>query len=195
RKAEQIDELRNQDDQVPTETSPSLSEEEIDAIVGRTYTTRGIKRSYEEDPIVIEPNRNEYRQNKMIKDKRDLLHLKDTYYLTDAALKAISQYVRSKRKLFSLKEIERLRKKTNSRFPILHTKTSAYVRFEYAVRTAIFVARKYEQKLDQFDTLNIRFNMDGTLIGNKHIVAISINCLEGGNQCQSAKNLVPLGLF
>ncbi|CAF1571574.1 unnamed protein product, partial [Adineta steineri] len=194
-KVEQIDELRNDGDQIPTNDSLSFSEEEIDAIIGRTYTTRGIKRSYEEDPIVIEPNKNKYRQNKMIKDKRDLLHLKDTYYLTDAALKAIFGYVQSKKKIFSLKEIERLRKKTNSKFPILHTKTSAYVRFEYAVRTAIFVARKYEQKLDQFDTLNIRFNMDGTLIGNKHIVAISINCIEGGSQCQSAKNLIPLGLF
>ena len=194
-KTEQIDELRDDCDQIPTSDSPSFSEEEIDAIIGRTYNTRGVKRSYEEDPIVIEPNQNKFRQNKITKDKRDLLHLKDTYYLTDAALKAIFEYVQSKKKLFSLKEIERLRKKTNSKFPILHTKTSAYVRFEYAVRTAIFVARKYEQKLDQFDILNIRFNMDGTLIGNKHIVAISINCIEGGNQCQAAKNLVPLGLF
>ena len=37
--------------------------------------------------------------------------------------------------------------------------------------------------------------MDGTLIGNKHTVAISINCIEGGNHCQAAKNLIPLGLF
>ncbi|CAF4393488.1 unnamed protein product, partial [Adineta steineri] len=73
--------------------------------------------------------------------------------------------------------------------------TSAYVKFEYAVRTAIFVARKYEPKLEQHDTLNIRFNMDSTLIGNKHIVAISVNCIEGGHPCQTAKNLVPLGLF
>lgn len=194
-KVEQIDKCRDDCDQIPTNDSPPFSEEEMDAIIGRTYTTRGIKRSYEEDPIVIESKQNRYRQNKMDKDKRDLLHLKDTYCLTDAALKAIYEYIKSKKKLFSLKEIERLRKKTNSKFPILHTKTSAYVRFEYAVRTAIFVARKYEQKLDQFDTLNIRFNMDGTLIGNKHIVAISINCIEGGNQCQAAKNLIPLALF
>ncbi|CAF4485339.1 unnamed protein product, partial [Rotaria magnacalcarata] len=92
-KAEQIDELRDDCDQIPTNDSPSFSEEEIDAIIGRTYTTRGVKRSYEEDPILIEPKRNKYRQNKMIKDKRDLLHLKDTHYLTDAALKAIFEYV------------------------------------------------------------------------------------------------------
>ncbi|CAF4317829.1 unnamed protein product, partial [Rotaria magnacalcarata] len=90
----------------------------------------------------------------LVKDKRDLLHLKDAYYLTDCALNAIFQYMRT-----------------------------------------IFVARKHELKLDQFDTLTIRFNMDGTLIGNKHIVAISINCIEGGRQCQTATNLVPLGLF
>ncbi|CAF1657195.1 unnamed protein product [Rotaria magnacalcarata] len=96
-KAEQIDELRDDCDQIPTNDSPSFSEEEIDAIIGRTYTTRGVKRSYEEDPILIEPKRNKYRQNKMIKDKRDLLHLKDTHYLTDAALKAIFEYVQSKK--------------------------------------------------------------------------------------------------
>ncbi|CAF5171095.1 unnamed protein product, partial [Rotaria magnacalcarata] len=92
-KAEQIAEPREDCDQIPANDSPSFSEEKIDAIIGRTYTTRGVKRSYEEDPILIEPKRNKYRQNKMIKDKRDLLHLKDTYYLTDAALKAIFEYV------------------------------------------------------------------------------------------------------
>jgi len=194
-KSEQVDKIQKDLDQIPVNDSHSFSVQEMDAIIGRTYSTRGVKRSYEEDPIIVEPNQNMYRRNRMIKDKRDLLHLKDTYYLTDAALNAIFQYVRSKRKLCSLKEIERLRKKTNSKFPIIYTKISAYVKFEYAVRTAIFVARKYEQKLEQFDTLNIRFNMDGTLIGNKHIVAISINCIEGGHQCQTAKNLVPLGLF
>ena len=194
-KPERVDEIDKSSDQTSVNDLHCFSVEEMDAIIGRTYDTRGIKRSYEEDPISVEPNRNVYRQNKLATDKRDLLHLKDTYYLTDSALRAIFQYVRSKKKLFSLKEIERLRKKTNNKFPILFTKTSAYVRFEYAVRTAVFVARKYEQKIEQFDTLNIRFNMDGTLIGNKHIVAISINCIEGGHQCQTAKNLVPLALF
>ena len=59
----------------------------------------------------MEPNQNEFRQNKMIKDKRDLFHSKDNYYLTDTALKAICEYVPSKKNLFSLKKIERLRKK------------------------------------------------------------------------------------
>ena len=182
-------------DQTPVDDCSASSVEEIDAIIGRTYTTRGVKRSYVEDPVSIEPNQNMYKKSKMTKDKRDLLHLKDTYHLTDSAFNAIFQYIRNNRKLCLLKEIERLRKKTNSKFPILFTPTSAYVKFEYAVRTAIFVARKYETKLEQLDTLNICFNMNGTLIGNKHIVVISINCIEGGVQCQSSKNLVPLGLF
>ena len=189
------DDILKDTDQAPLNNSYSFSVEEMDAIVGRTYVTRGVKRSYEEDSISIESNQNIYRRNKMIKVKRDLLHLKDSYHLTDCAFNAIFRFIRSKRKLCSLKEIERLRKKTNTKFPILFTSTSAYVRFEYAVRTAIFVARKYESKLEQFSTLSIRFNMDGTLIGNKHIVAISINCIEGGRQCQMSKNLVPLGLF
>ncbi|CAF1376509.1 unnamed protein product, partial [Rotaria sordida] len=187
--------IRTSDDQYAVDDHQSFSAAEIDTIIGRTYTTRGIKRSYEADSIAIEPNRNKYREIKLSKDKRDLLHLKDTYHLTDGAFNAIFQFIKSKKKLCSLAEIERLRIKTNSKFPILFTKTSAYVRFEYAVRTAIFVARKHEPKLEQFDTLNVRFNMDGTLIGNKHIVAISINCIEGGYPCQSSKNLVPLGLF
>ncbi|CAF3851054.1 unnamed protein product [Rotaria sp. Silwood1] len=192
---EKKDCMRASDDQNAVDDHQSFSTAEIDTIIGRTYTTRGIKRSYEEDSIAIEPNRNKYREIKLSKDKRDLLHLKDTYHITDSAFNAIFQFIKSKKKLCSLAEIERLRKETNSKFPILFTKTSAYVRFEYAIRTAIFVARKHEPKLEQFDTLNVRFNMDGTLIGNKHIVAISINCIEGGYPCQSSKNLVPLGLF
>ncbi|CAF3820411.1 unnamed protein product [Rotaria sp. Silwood1] len=189
---EKKDCMRASDDQNAVDDHQSFSTAEIDTIIGRTYTTRGIKRSYEEDSIAIEPNRNKYREIKLSKDKRDLLHLKDTYHITDSAFNAIFQFIKSKKKLCSLAEIERLRKETNSKFPILFTKTSAYVRFEYAIRTAIFVARKHEPKLEQFDTLNVRFNMDGTLIGNKHIVAISINCIEGGYPCQSSKNLVPL---
>lgn len=176
--------------------SDAYSDVDMDAIIGRTYETRGLKRSYEEDSFSIDSNliiENQF-SNKFV-EKRDLLHLKDTYNLTDAALKAIFQYVETRREIFSLTEIERIRKEINNRYPILSTKTSARVKFGYAVRMAIFVARKYCANLEQFDTLHIRFNMDGTLIGNKHIVAISINCIEGGQQCQAAKNLVPLGLF
>ena len=182
-------------DQIPINDSHPFGAEEIDSIIGRTYSTRGIKRSYEEDSVSVELNQNMYRQKKTMKDKRDLLHLKDAYQLTDTAFNAIFQYIRNKRKLYSLKAIRKLRKRTNEKFPILFTTTSAYVKFEYAVRTAVFVARRYRPKLEQFDKLNIHFNMDGTLIGNKHIVAISINCIESGRECQMAKNLVPLDLF
>ena len=191
----ETDQILNSFDRTSVNDFPSFDSDDLDAIIGRTYITRGIKRTYKEDPISIKPNRNMYRHNKISKYKRDLLHLKDTYHLTDSAFKAIFQYVQNKKKIYSLKEIEGLRKQTNAKFPILFTSTSAYVKFEYAVRTAIFVARKYEPKLEQYDTLNIRFNMDGTLIGNKHIVAISVNYIEGGHPCQRAKNLVPLGLF
>ncbi|CAF1539235.1 unnamed protein product [Adineta ricciae] len=191
----ETDQILNSLDRTSAHHSPSFDADELDAIIGRTYSTRGVKRTYEEDPISIEPNRNMYRRNQTSKDKRDLLHLKDTHHLTDSALKAIFQYVQSKKKLYSLSDIEALRKQTNAKFPILFTSTSAYVKFEYAVRTAIFVARKYDSTLEEHDTLNIRFNMDGTLIGNKHIVAISVNCIEGGHSCQTARNLVPLGLF
>ncbi|CAM4813177.1 unnamed protein product [Rotaria magnacalcarata] len=173
------DTIQESPDQILGNDFPSFTVEEMDAIIGRTYSTRGVKRSYEEDPILVEPNKNRHRQNKMIENQRDLLHLKDTDHLTDCAFNAIFQFIRSKRKLCSLKVIERLRKKTNGKFPILFTSTSAHVKFEYAVRAAIFVARKYESKLEQFDTRNIRFNMGGTLIENKHIVAISINSIEG----------------
>jgi hypothetical protein len=52
---------------------------------------------YEEDSIPIEPNQNKYRQTKRLKDKRDLLHLKDTYHLTDSAFNAIFHFIQSKK--------------------------------------------------------------------------------------------------
>ena len=85
-----------------------LSEAEMDSIIGRSYKTRGLKRSYVEDPISIEPDRNSYRKNREKQYKRELLHLKDTYHLTDCAFNAIVNFVQSKKKLFSLSEIERL---------------------------------------------------------------------------------------
>ena len=194
-KVEKKEYTRPNDDRNDVDDHQPFSAADIDAIIGPIYVTRGIKRSYEEDSVSIEPNRNKYRKEKISKEKRELLHLKDSHHLTDSAFNAIFQFIKEKKKLCSLSEIERLRKETNSKFPILFTKTSAFVKFEYAVRTAIFVARKHEPKLEQFDVLNVRFNMDGTLIGNKHIVAISINCIEGGYACQSSKNLVPLALF
>ncbi len=57
-----------------------------------------IKRLYEEDPILVEGDQNVCRQSKIEQDKRDFLHLKDTHFVTDSAMNAIFQYVRSKRK-------------------------------------------------------------------------------------------------
>ncbi|CAF1533589.1 unnamed protein product [Didymodactylos carnosus] len=71
----------------------------------------------------------------------------------------------------------------------------AYVQFEYAIKTAVFIANRKNRNLHQLPQITFRLNMDGTLIGNKHIVAISVNCVEGGPDCQSPKNLVPVGLF
>ena len=152
----QPNDIQKDHSQIIVDDHQLYSDAEIDSIIGRTYTTRGVKRFYEEDPILVEPNQNMYRRNKIIKDKRDLLHLKDTYHLTGSAFNAIFQFIRSKKKLYSLTEVERLRKETNSKFPILFTKTSAYVKFEYAVRTAIFVARQHELNLEKFDKLNQR---------------------------------------
>ncbi|CAF3290599.1 unnamed protein product [Rotaria sp. Silwood2] len=91
----QIDESSKASDQIPVNDYHSFNETDMDAIIGRTYSTRGVKRTYEEDPISVEPNQNMYRRNKMIKDKRDLLHLKDSYHLTDAALNAIFHDIKS----------------------------------------------------------------------------------------------------
>ncbi len=32
-------------------------------------------------------------------------------------------------------------------------------------------------------------------MGNKHVVAISVNCVDGGLSCQIARRLVPVGIF
>ena len=37
--------------------------------------------------------------------------------------------------------------------------------------------------------------MDGTLMGNKPVVAIPVNCVDEGPSCQTAKKLVPVGIF
>ncbi|CAF1523529.1 unnamed protein product, partial [Rotaria sordida] len=91
--AEKEDQINKVNEQSHIDDTHFFSEEETDAIIGRTYSTRGIKRSYEEDPISVEPNKNIQRRNKIIKDERDLLHLKDTYHLTDSAFNAIFKYI------------------------------------------------------------------------------------------------------
>ncbi|CAF4240426.1 unnamed protein product [Rotaria sordida] len=51
--AEKEDQINKVNEQSHIDDSHFFCEEEIDAIIGRTYSTRGIKRSYEEDPISI----------------------------------------------------------------------------------------------------------------------------------------------
>ncbi len=55
--------------QTPVNDSHSFSVEEMNTIIDRTYNTRGVRHSYKEDPISIEPNQNMYRRNKIEKDK------------------------------------------------------------------------------------------------------------------------------
>ena len=76
-----------------------------------------------------------------------------------------------------------------------YTKDSAYVPFDFALRAAIFVAVKFRPELLRLNHLSFHLNMDGTLMGNKHVVAISVNCVDGGPSCQTARKLVPVGIF
>ncbi|CAF4915588.1 unnamed protein product, partial [Rotaria magnacalcarata] len=46
-KSTDADTIQESLDQILGDDSPSFSVEEMDAIIGRTYDTRGIKRSYE----------------------------------------------------------------------------------------------------------------------------------------------------
>jgi hypothetical protein len=80
-------------------------------------------------------------------------------------------------------EIERVRKKSNQNIPIKYSKDSAYVLFEFALRAAVFVAVKFRLDLLKLNHLSFRLNMDGTLMNNKHVVAISVNCVDGGFFC------------
>ena len=57
-KGKKQDDVQTNDDDDVVDNHQSFSTAEIDAIIGHTYTTRGVKRSYEEDSIPIEPNRN-----------------------------------------------------------------------------------------------------------------------------------------
>ena len=92
-------------------------------------------------------------------------------------------------------EVARLQRKTNHTIPLQYAKDFAYVPFEFALRAAVFVANKFRSNLLKLNHLTFRLNMDGTLMGNKHVVAISVNCVDGGPSCQTAKKLVPVGIF
>ncbi|CAF1080614.1 unnamed protein product [Didymodactylos carnosus] len=129
------------------------------------------------------------------KIKRELLHLKDEHNISDKGLDAIDKFIKKHQKFFSIHYLRKKRKETNQKFPIVSIVDGAYIQFEYAIKTALFIAQRKNRNLHQLPQITFRLNMDGTLIGNKHIVAISVNCVEGGRDCQSPKNLVPVGLF
>ncbi|CAF4076076.1 unnamed protein product [Rotaria sordida] len=128
--------------------------------------------------------------------RRQFLHIKDEHHITDSAIKAMYKFFHENNETFySMAEIEQVRNKANQKIPVTFTKDSAYVPFDFALRTAIFVANKFRPDLLQLNQLSFRLNMDGTLIGNKHVVAISVNCVDGGPSCQTARKLVPVGIF
>ncbi|CAF4355403.1 unnamed protein product, partial [Rotaria magnacalcarata] len=77
-------------------------------------------------------------------------------------------------------ELDHVRNKSNQKIPLKFTKDSAYVPFDFALRIAIFVAIKFRPDLLKLNQLSFRLNMDGTLMGNKHVVAVSVNCVDGG---------------
>ncbi|CAF1329648.1 unnamed protein product [Didymodactylos carnosus] len=135
--------------------------------------------------------------------KEKFMELKDTFNLTDASIAAIGQYLRKYKTFFSWHQTRQLRKKLNTKFAIKLTESgdAAYVDFAYAITTAIYVAESSLKKQDSLKNLNklekltCRISMDGILVGNKHIIAMWVNSVDGGVETQTAKLLVPLGVF
>ncbi|CAF3358763.1 unnamed protein product [Rotaria socialis] len=201
-----------------------LSNEEnvdLDVLLGPVYSTRGTKRKSQIVPFdsensdleessddddclcqsgVASASKRNYKQNPLsIKKeelKRKFLHIKDEHHITDSAIKAMYQFFKESKEVFySMAELEQVRNKSNQKIPLKFTKDSAYAPFEFALRVAVFVAIKFLPDLLQLNKLSFRLNMDGTLMGNKHVVAISVNCVDGGASCHTAKKLVPVGIF
>ncbi|CAF3438874.1 unnamed protein product, partial [Rotaria socialis] len=151
---------------------------DLDTLLGPAYATRGIKRKHQEVPSDTESN---------VLDVYD--DEQDELWESTSGSSAKSDRNKTKN------EIERVQKKANKNIPLEYTKDSAYVPFEFALRAAVFVAIKFRPDLLKLNHLSFRLNMDGTLMGNKHVVAISVNCVDGGLCCQTAKKLVPVGIF
>ncbi|CAF1366491.1 unnamed protein product [Rotaria sordida] len=209
-------EFDNQDLSSRNETNFAL-----DALLGPIYSTRGPKRksqqvpfdsdisdsdaySEELDELWQSVKKSSHKKNKKEdrltaqreEFRRKFLHIKDEHHITDSAIKALHKFFKEiKQSCYSMTEIRRVRDTANKKIPLKFTKDSAYVPFEFALRTAVFVAIKFRSDLLQLNNLSFRLNMDGTLIGNKHVVAISVNCIDGGPSCQTAKHLVPVGIF
>ena len=194
---------------------------DLDTLLGPTYVTRGNKRKSQQVPLDGDSTdletdldhqddlwrANQTSSRKRIQGKspclvdrdelrRKFLHIKDEHHITDSAIAALHKFFKERKQAFySLAEIERVRSQANRKIPLTFTKDAAYVPFEFALRTAVFVAMKYRTDLLQLNRLTFRLSMDGTLMGNKHVVAISVNCVDGGSPCQTARKLVPVGIF
>ncbi|CAF3115316.1 unnamed protein product [Rotaria sp. Silwood2] len=196
---------------------------DLDALLGPVYSTRKRKRTSQEVPFdsansdleISDDEQDKLWQSKSMssdknsrnKDENDVacqkeellrrfLHIKDEYHITDNAIKAMHKFFReTKVSFYSMAQIDRVQKKANKNIPLKYTKDSAYVPFEFALRAAVFVAAKFQPDLLKLNHLSFRLNMDGTLMGNKHVVAISVNCVDGGPSCQTARKLVPVGIF
>ncbi|CAF1520971.1 unnamed protein product [Didymodactylos carnosus] len=176
----------------------SRHNEDIDEIVGPYRSPRTRKNKdvvYNEECFRDLVRTNEKWDEEKKKIKRELLHLKDEHNITDKGLDAIDKFIKKHQKFFSIHFVRKNRKEVNQKFPIVSVVDGSYVQFEYAIKTALFIAQRKNRNLHQLPQITFRLNMDGTLIGNKHIVAISVNCVEGGRDCQSPKNLVPVSLF
>ena len=194
---------------------------DLDVLLGPVYSTRGTKRKAQLVPFDSENSdldessdeqndlwqsslasaskKNDKRAH-LIAEKEELrrkfLHIKDEHHITDSAITAMCNFFReTKEAFYSMAELEQVRRKSNQKIPLKYTNDSAYVPFEFALRTAVFVTTKSRPDILQLNQLSFRLNMDGTLIGNKHVVAISVNCVDGGPSCQTAKKLVPVGIF
>ena len=104
---------------------------------------------------------------------RKFLHIKDEYHITDSAIKVMHDFFRdTKVPFYSMGEVARVQRKTNHTIPLQYAKDFAYVPFEFALRAAVFVANKFRSNLRKLNHLPFRLNMDGTSMGNKHVVAI-----------------------
>ena len=194
---------------------------DLDDLLGPIYSIRGTKRKsqlvpFDNENSDLEESSDEQDDHWQLnsisaskkKDKQDhvntkkeelrrkFLHIKDEHHNTDSAIKAMYKFFReNKENFYSMAELEQTRNKANQKIPLKFTKDSGYVPFDFALPTAFFVAIKFRPDLLQLNQLSFRLNMDGTLMGNKHVVAISVNCVDGGPSCQAAKNLVPVGIF
>ncbi|CAF2891926.1 unnamed protein product [Rotaria sp. Silwood2] len=146
---------------------------DLDALLGPIYSTRGIKRkgqlvlsdsensdleehSHEQDdlwqPGAGSSSKKNDKKDNISAEKEELrrkfLHIKDEHHITDSAIKAMYKFFReTKEAFYSMAELEQVRNEANRKIPLTFTKDSTYVPFEFALRTAVFVAKKFRSDL------------------------------------------------